>query len=497
MAGAKGGGTIRRCTPQKRCPLCGKPDYCMSVDYGEGGTVLWCARTQNQGSVSAGGAVYDFITHKAIDIGEFNLYMESSERERIKEREKAEWIEEQKRTNPNWGQYKSKRREAFGGKQSATPKPETVVLKPVSEEPKGVPALSNKELDERYRYLLSLLVLEEKHRTILLKEWKSDVYPDLGEDLLARWPIRSLPPADKVRYGEKFSEPTGQKLRNKSRKAIVKAMVDKFGDLTGVPGLYQRTGKYWEEKPELERWTIVENEGIIFPTYDKDGYLYRLRIREDYHNMDLKESAEAFFEGKAGTFYHKYSPEGEHLWYFAPKDDSEAVLVSGQGVSRVALKDGRPNLGKPSGKYKTLSSNGYEGGTASGSPISLFYPEGCKTSRIVIFTEGEKKSMVTSYIKRCPVVSFPGVGAFRDMFTKDEAGMSLFDTLVERGMQMFVLCYDADKENNRDVHNAEEKCIALVKEKGLKVLVGEWSGKFDKGLDDILLMGVDINLRPR
>ena len=62
-------------------------------------------------------------------------------------------------------------------------------------------------------------------------------------------------------------------------------------------------------------------------------------------------------------------------------------------------------------------------------------------------------------------------------------------------MKYFILCYDADKEENERVLNAEASFVEELKKNDVIPLIGEWKGKFNKGLDDILLMGLDITVR--
>ena len=62
-------------------------------------------------------------------------------------------------------------------------------------------------------------------------------------------------------------------------------------------------------------------------------------------------------------------------------------------------------------------------------------------------------------------------------------------------MKYFILCYDADQEENERVQNAEASFVEALKEQDVIPLIGEWQGKFNKGLDDILLMGLDITVR--
>ena len=162
--------------------------------------------------------------------------------------------------------------------------------------------------------------------------------------------------------------------------------------------------------------------------------------------------------------------------------------------------------GKAEGKYTNISSvfekrlpngevvNGFFNGCRSGSPYSLYYQEG-EHFTIVIGTEGEKKSMVANQIKKCPLVCVPGVSSYSVIFEKDEHGISLIDYLKSRGMKYFILCYDADKEENDRVLHAEATFVEELKKNNVIPLIGEWKGKFDKGLDDILIMGLDITVR--
>lgn len=265
---------------------------------------------------------------------------------------------------------------------------------------------------------------------------------------------------------------------------------------------YMRSGRFWDEKPESERWTFAGEEGIIFPCYDVDGNLYRLRVKCDYFSKSVKGDPNVF-EGREGSLYHRYSEKGEHLWYFKGKDGKEPELVFGQGVRKIKLTSkGVPLLGKASNKYKTLSSsylvekdgkvvNGMYKGCSGGTPYGLFLPDGKPNYTVVIGTEGEKKGMVTAAIKRCPVLENPGVGVYRQLFKSDD-GPSVIDVLKERGMKVFILCYDADKEENGQVAISEKRFVKELQDHGVTVMIGNWSGKFQKGIDDILLMGCEF-----
>ena len=478
-----------RVSASNPCPICGSTDYDMTMDYGEEGKVIWCHKMTQPGNVFAGGKEYVCIkAGKQSGIGIFNLYMEKEEHEMLQLRKRNEWIEEQKKLNPN---FKPSSYSPNGYRNINTETSRNVSIKKTIED---VKAMSNRELDERYRYMLSLLKLEEKHERSLRDEWNSSVFPNIYSELTKQYPIRSLPPKDAIRYKQKetFSSPT--------RKKITSEMIRCFGSVEGIPGFYKRTGDFWNEKREEEAWTFSGGEGILFPVYDKDGYLYRLRYREDYPNFKIKEG-EGYPEG---VLFHRYDTENIRKWYFTPKGSKDVIPLEDLSFKVPFGKNNCPAVGHPQGKYKTLSSwydkvdgnnivNAFYKGCRSGSPYSLYVPEHANW-KICILTEGEKKGMVSSHIKKCPVVDFAGVGTFSCMFLKDENGVSLYDVLKKRGVKYFLICFDADKASILGVAGAEHNLGVALAERGEVPLTGEWTGKFSKGLDDILLMGIDISI---
>ena len=488
-------GTRIRVSPRNRCPLCGSPDYCMIMDYGpESGKVYWCRKTQNKGDIIVRGKTYSYICTKDQNTNpkltdSFNLYREKEVAEYLKRVQKEKWIEQKMKENPAFAcRYMAKHPDY--GKSPSTLPAEPVALRESSSLQKGEEReapLSNKELDMRYRYFLSLLVLEEKHRKSLLEEWDTPVYPTIGKELLRQYPIRSLPPIDKIRFSKGFTE----KIQNSTRKSLVKKMCQKFGTCRGIPGFFLRTGSYWDKRPEEERWTFLECEGILFPAFDADGYLYRLRLKDDYPVFQMKDNL--LFHGREGDFAHGYDADGNHTWTWYPKEEGEKPrIVYGVGIkSEITLKDNMcPTTGKPQGKYKAFATSK---GCYCGAAYSVY---GMKPSKIVLFTEGEKKGMVAAHIKKIPSVCIPGVGNWGAIFEPVEGGSSLWDRLMQNGMKVGVLCYDADKSENPNVAKAEKNFLEHIKEVGgVKPFVGEWSGHFDKGLDDILLMGLDFKLK--
>lgn len=465
-------GNMIRCSVHNPCPICGATDYDMIMDYGGDEQVVWCHKV-NEREVFSAGTVFSRIAVKQSAIGIFSLY----KRKDVVDKSREMWIQEQRENNPSWNSFQRYE--------------EIVDVKP----------LSNKELHERYSYLLYLLTLEDKHEKLLREEWHSDIYPQIYEEVMKMYPIRSLPPDDKSRYS------SGERFKNMNRKTLVAKMLERFGDLRGIPMFYLRTGNYYQDKPEAERWTFTKGEGIIFPAVDEYGYIYRLRYRDDYPTFVVKGKDR--FEGMEGSFKHSYDARGLHTWTFTPKPEynCEPFVAYGAGVYMIKLNSkGLPSIGKASNKYKTLSSyvkmvegnyikNKLEGGCKSGTPYSIFVPPGCNNFRYVIATEGEKKAVIAALIKKCPVICIPGVGCYSQITEKTYYDRSLIELLKERGMEYFILCYDSDKNDNDMVANSEKGCLESVG-KHVAVFKGEWPQGLDKGLDDILLEGGNIRIVP-
>lgn len=486
-------GIRERTTRSAPCIFCGDVGYDMRMYYPEDDQVVhWCHKTHaSRGDIISvdGQDYYCKCADKQIEIGSFDLFVPYLSKE--------EWRQKRKMLYPGWKQQNHRSRCTVFPQASAQCQP--------SQEPELLEGeehvLSNAELDKIYRAFLSMLTLEEKHKEQLLKEWQGAVH-DVSS-LLTSWPIRSLPPIDKARFAN------GETFKNPTRKSIIAKLLRLFPTLKGVPGFYMRSGSYWSSRPEEERWTFLPLEGIIFPCFDKNGMLYRIRIKDDYPAMQIKRNLHEPYNGQYGNFSHSYDKEGRHIWTFHPEagakgTPSEPILVYGPGINRIGLKAGELPPGKPTGKYKNFSSfreswngahavNSLEGGSRSGSPYSIYTKPG-DSFAVVIGTEGEKKGLVANQLKNMPAVTLPGVWCYEQLFVKKN-GSSVIDFLKEKGMKAFLLCYDADKNENKDVKRAENSFIKKLADAGVDVLIGQWPYKFNKGLDDILLMGLEIMVK--
>ena len=457
-------GQIQKVTRSECCCICGGPDWCFRIYHDDGSTTHHCYRDNGltQTDVTGtDGRLYKFKLQKSGDVGTYGIFQEMSEYEVFQE---------------TW--RKEHGRQGNGNKKVIryTPVTKQQVIKEELQ-----PVASPARLDTVYRTFLSLLVLENKHREILKEEWQKGIESGLWQHILSVYPIKSLPPEDKVRF-----KLINERFLNKTRKNIMEQMIQKFGDLTGVPGFYQRADG---------RWTFASIAGIIYPQFNSKGQITRLRIADDFPKVAAGNDSEYVFSLKDASWYKLTA-------------DKQFILVDSQekNVHNVPLtKRGYPQ-GKVDGKYKYFSShytmriqdesgvvrevNRFRNGTRSGVCCSIYTKPGDSYSTVYV-TEGEKKAMVTNMLLGAPVISLPGVGTFSQL-GDCEAGYdtSLLDFLSKKGCKNLVVAYDSDKKTNIQVLTSEKKLTKFLLDKGFKVYIAEWSEKFGKGLDDISIMGV-------
>ncbi len=466
-------GTYYNCRPNRVCKICGKPDWCSYTTFPNGDELEYCQRVDAVKGDSVSGIDGRIYVWKKETSEGFNVYEELSQYER----NKAEFLKSNGKQGKR-GHYRLKDADVASSSD--------VVVEDVAE------VLPPEKLDRFYRTFLNLLKIEDKHAAKLKSEWGDN---GLYESIVTTWGIRSIPPEDYVRYSSK------ERLKNLSRKKIMELLIEKCGEPKGVPGFYQKKDG---------RWTFYKLCGIAFPIFDSRGHIIRIRVNDDYPDV------ECTFEGREGLFRYGLTEneDGSRVagWHFVPLvngkyayDEGELVWSYGSEGSRISLdKKGYPK-GKVIGKYKNFSSyreksyendgisrvvNVYKNGCQSGSYCSLYCSKGDNFS-IVYATEGEKKAMVANKLLHVPVVSIPGVSSFKKLFNKEEChDYSIMDILKKNGLSTVVLVYDADKNKNVQVLKAESKAVEEFKKNGIKIAIGEWNAGWGKGLDDILLTGV-------
>lgn len=508
---------IKAVTKAQPCLICGKPDWCgrLMLQKGMG---HYCHRCDDD-VVPANGTV--FILQR-VTSGGFSLYQDKNDIDAARER----WIDEQIALGKLSKNYREKH--PVSGSLASY----VAAAKNRPAEP-GVKVLPDLDLasvafrDKVYRCLLSQLTLEPWDEATLRKEWDNPRFPNgrVYDPLMGRYPIVSLPMEDAARIAG------GWRLKNPLRKVIMKGIIKECGEPIGVPGFYYRASKeesaaFWEwftqqaktsnrevlaalkRHPEYspEKWTMYSLSGIVFPVYDSSGNIIYLRIRDEHPQVAGE------YNGFEGTFL--FAKGG---WYFRALDGSghysdpwpgKVVFNEREGVKLIDLgPDGHSlPVGKVLGKYKNFSSytkysskeekisrNRYVAGKQSGSHISLYCKDG-DNMRTVYVVEGEKKAMVCNQIYGAPCISLPGVSCFSKLFeNEEERGKSLLGELMERGLKLLILAYDADKEKNTAVLKAEASAVKAITSHGIRMMLAEWGIGYGKGIDDLLIAGVRAN----
>lgn len=280
-----------------RCPICGKPDWCASFDGEDGYTFIVCKRDIQKTNI------------QGID-GEFYMYIGDSKKENNSIFENAH--QHVVRTGANNPHSYKKFKE-----QSARRLEREEEVKP----------LQNSKLDEIYRELLSMLILEDRHREYLKKEGWTD-------EMIQAYQIKSFPVNDYERRQNNI------KTKNPKRSELGRRLYEKFGDLTGVPGAMIR------EYNGSRYWTFAGYDGIIFPVPDVNRKIYRLRIRLEnppakggkYRNLSSYKEKEV--DGKLVNIYENGTRSGNAIGFYdrncyVPNDYYCTYLTEGEKKSMV------------------------------------------------------------------------------------------------------------------------------------------------------------------
>ncbi len=417
------------------CPICGKPDWCGLLPVENGMEFHICMREDSQADlIGADGRYYIF---DGVSKGGNARYEEAAQRKRRLD-----------------GRGEGSFRKGVGKECKRRG------MKKVNE----VRIRDNQYLDKVYRFLLGQLFLDPVHRCAMLQDGWTD-------EMLEKHGIKSFPEADYVRYTYHHNH-----SHNPYRKSLARSVIDQFGRdaLLGVPGAYQ------DKKGD---WTFAGTKGILFPCYDANGNLYRLRIRMDF--MDVRKK----LSSRDGVSFYE---EGSQKHYLEPLKGFYTLNDQGEKLFE-----------KPkSGKYRNFSSyhsndeavrkgvhiNDYTNGCEAGNQLGFYYDAQRDNMFVCFVTEGEKKGIYANERMRSPFISVPGVNSWSKLF-EGEAGRRPVDILKARGVGMFVVAYDADKSVNNAVLSNEGKVIRALKEEGFAVGTAEWDMVYGKGIDDLLANG--------
>lgn len=433
---------IRSVTKNQPCPICGKPDWCGFKPQDGGGEMVICQRdVEKQNTIGHDGKFYVYVTSSEAGNSIFEEAVQRQVRQNAWKRQNGY---ENKKNNDN---------KALSFKQAS--------FQSAPKEIDKIHPKSNEELDVIYRELLNMLVLDDIHYQSLKKEGWSD-------ELIQRHHIVSIPEKDFIRFKYKNNY-----SKNKFRKTLAANLKVKFGEdcLIGVPGAY---------KDANGNWTFAGPKGILLPQYDANGYIYRLRIRMDF--MDINQ---------------KLQKIGDEFSYI--ENGITHYLVPMKG--RYTIENGNKIWDKL-GKYRNLSSfhqdekslqqgiikNSYDEGCESGNQLSIY----CNPQRDSMFLcyviEGEKKGMYSNDRLHAPVITLPGVNSWSKMI-EGKKGERAIDILKKKGVKMFVIAFDADKFVNEKVLASEKNAIRALQQEGFDIGVAYWNPLYGKGMDDMLFGG--------
>lgn len=423
----------RSVTKNAPCPICGKPDYCWWKEREDhpGYFNLYCNRTSEaKGTIVSG--------------------LDGNEYVAIFEKEPGTIY-----------QNKLQRKEMFGESIEGGPvkkaAPRTCVVVD------AVVPLSHERLDQAYRALMSILPLYDHHVKYLLSEgWNMD--------LIERHHICSMPVK---KY--QMVLPAYQKTFQ-SRETLAYKTMEILGwkNLKGVPGAYINS---------KGAWTWNSMSGIIFPVYDEDKLIYRLRLRLDYMDLPVKMKMD-----QKGFYY---------------EDAGQRIDVTMGGPSSTGLdgKQVKIQFDTHKGKYRPLTSFLMDEEAYKAGYVENRYLKGCEAGNVLGFamspkdnysvfwvTEGEKKGLYANYVLKQPVLWLPGVNSIK-LLEKPHHGITPVEVMRRHGAKIAVIAFDADKAVNEMVMKCHLKLAGMLKMSGFEVFSAEWDMKDGKGIDDLLSSG--------
>lgn len=456
---------IMEVTVRHPCPICGKPDWCCFWQPDLETELVICKRSSGVHSDVPGvdGKLYKYLGLSKDENAKFQEYgqWEMQHEQWLQENHKGKYADNRAGGYDRW--YGAKRRQEIA--PVAKPR-EFEVVDPVE-------IKSHRELDRFYRALLDVLVLDELHYDYLRGEgWSKELISGSG--------VKSFPAKDIIRFNHEM-----YKSRNFYRKRIAKAVMQKLGasDLRGYPGAYIDKGG---------NWTLSGPGGLALPVYDADGYMYGIRIRMDFcdvdRTLDQTDGLWSYTHDDV-TYYHQplkgfYHFDGTERVYDSFYFNDRGYMVEVKGKYRPMTSYQEDRKERENGRIVNRLTNGCQAENG----ISVYFNPKEDNPRVVYFTEGEKKGIFANAIMKVPVVTFPGVGSWRPIF-QGNSEACLVDRLKSHGCKICVIAYDADKETNREVLSQQQKVVDALLEEGFQVGLATWPQKHGKGLDDCLAAG--------
>lgn len=424
---------FREVTAVRRCPICGKPDWCCVVekDGGMGQELIICKRSSGECNVEGtDGKRYVFLALTKMG----NCVYEEYEQH----------MEDKKNRNKTY--------------QFSRPNVQKQLVPVDIVEPRD-----NRYLNEVYRFMQDHLVLDDYHHEYL----NGIGWPD---ELISYYKVVSFPENDDLRitYKNRYHS------RNPYRRKLAGMMESEFGKgaLRGVPGAYM----------DSDKWTFYGRSGILFPMNDMDGNVKRLRLR-----MDFRDQKAPVFRDSHGLYY----VQSNVRYYISMKgiytlSGEDRIYIKMKGKYRTLASFQQDEKAEKEGFF----ANALHQGCQSMNEYSLYTHPNDDTS-IYIGTEGEPKGAFTNYKMSYPVLTSPGTSSYM-LLTNPE----LLKRCRENGMKIFAIATDADKRRNEAVMKAELALISKLQTLEITVALMEWDEMYGKGIDDCLAGGHWPSIKP-
>lgn len=421
-------GRIIKVSRTQPCPICGKPDYCFWKEREKDPDLfnLYCNRTSEAiGNILTGVDGKEYISIYQNTRG--TVFESVTQRE---ERSKCR-VEGTKTERKNIKQH--------------------CVIDSIN-------PLPNEKLDEVYRCIMTNLPLYKHHADYLLNEgWNMD--------LIKKHHICSFP-------AENIKKLPSSLQKIPSRENLAKKVMEELSlrSLAGVPGAYLS---------ESGKWTFLSKSGIVFPVYDENGLISRIRVRLDYLDLLVKLK-----EDNKGYFY---------------EDNGERVDITMSGPLK-ETQNGiiRIRFASHEGKYRNFSSYALNEEAYKNGFIENIFNKGCEAKNQLLFSfgagddpttfwiiEGEKKAIFSNSILKQPFIGLSGVNDFGRLI-KPRNGKTALQIMKERGAKNCVIAYDADRYHNSAVMMFMNNLADLLQKEDFKVFIADWNEADGKGLDDLL-----------
>lgn len=305
---------IKSVTRQNPCPVCGKPDFCFwrEREKDPGYFNLYCNRTSEaKGTIITGKDGKDYLV----------IYQSNTATIFEEKNQRAE------RTKHN----------VSGEKKEYTPRNFTVM--------DSITPLTHQKLDQVYRCMMSHLPLFKFHAKYLAKEgWSMKLIREHGICSMPAANIRKLPAS----------------LKGSLSRTVLAARVMQdlsMKSLAGVPGAYIN---------EQGSWTFHAKSGILFPVYDSDGLIYRMRIRMDYLDLPVTvlEDSQGFYYLDKGIRI-ELSMSGAFKWV-----DNQKIFM---------------DFPSHKGKYRNFSSYKMDAASYQSGYIQNAYNKGCEAKNALLY----------------------------------------------------------------------------------------------------------------